>query len=688
VEQWLERLSVGEEEAGQLVPRTLEELYDTRYGVMRAPKWGVQLLERPTHKRSSAKDVADMVMALEEGPLGDMLAFSTGDATVCVMPKESGVWGEVNGKEHHQIYHALATVADRVDGMVIRQVQELVRRLRLHASGATGADAEHVNAELAKAEEHLRDVMLLYERLGTPTFASGVVKRIITERVRATEEGGLKLDVLDAAKGCVAFNDGVYRFGAASPVTLPAQPYGGRLHRGVAARAFYLTQTVGYAFEELVECASGGASGATADADDAAVLPSAATVKATAGWGEYDAFMTRIFSSTPEVRAYLIDLLASSLLNENRQVMVIHHSLRGANGKSTLFALIRKAFGSLFIKCASALLNPSNGSASGPNEELVSTKGKRLVNGFGGTKCIWATPNPGTGVPLGAARLGHRVRSRGLSPGLEMFALSARDPTRAPPSEARGAHPLSGFGAHILCPRIQVLFSEPSSKVKLSAAFIKELTGGDEQSTRANYGKKQTFVFNGMVHVLCNKIPELDDMDGGVQRRLRCIPYGSSFVDDPMLVDPSAHVHAIEDVQPKFDEWKHFMMWEIMTAADARAAGGAGSARKSVRDEPPPVVMASTKHLIERENTVGAFIKERLRRTDDPKDRVTFKEAYLDYAGWCKDEKVQPVIKKYFGADMKTELGGWTDASNGLTNFWRGWSFVSVSGDADSTAEL
>jgi putative DNA primase/helicase len=148
------------------------------------------------------------------------------------------------------------------------------------------------------------------------------------------------------------------------------------------------------------------------------------------------------------------------------QVIVIHHNVKGANGKSTLFALIRRAFGDAFVKCASALLNPGpSSSPSGPNEELVSTKGKRVV-----------------------------------------------------------------------------LFSEPSSKLKLSASFIKELTGGDEQSTRANYGKKQTFVFTGMVHVLCNKIPELDEVDGGMRRRLRCIPYGSTFVDDVADADPARNV--------------------------------------------------------------------------------------------------------------------------------------------------
>jgi phage/plasmid-associated DNA primase len=139
----------------------------------------------------------------------------------------------------------------------------------------------------------------------------------------------------------------------------------------------------------------------------------------------------------------VIDLLASSLIGENRQVIVIHYNVTGANGKTKLFELIKLVFGDLYMKCQSTVLNRASiTSPSAPNEELMSMKGRRIV-----------------------------------------------------------------------------VVSEPSSQLKFSGSMIKELTGSDEQSSRANYGKKTTFVFNGIPHVLCNKIPEFDDMDGGMARR-------------------------------------------------------------------------------------------------------------------------------------------------------------------------
>ncbi len=119
-------------------------------------------------------------------------------------------------------------------------------------------------------------------------------------------------------------------------------------------------------------------------------------------------------------------------------MIVFHHNVKGANGKSTLFILIKRSLGELFVKCSSALLSSATASSpSGPNEELVSTRGKRLV--------LFSEPSSKVS---GKAECFDEPQPR------------SRSPTR----------------------RLQV---------KLSASFIKELTGGDEQSTRANYGKKQ-----------------------------------------------------------------------------------------------------------------------------------------------------------------------------------------------------
>lgn len=366
----------------------------------------------------------------------------------------------------------------------------------------------------------------------------------------------------------------------------------------------YQTMTVKYRFEDMRAALLGGdGEGEDQDDNDYHCMQLPRKIQSTLQWDGYDAFMRRIYSSTPQMRSYMMDTLASSLLNENRQVIVFHYNEKGANGKSTKFSLVKHALGDLFVKCSSSLLGSMAGASnpSGPNEELVSTRGKRLV-----------------------------------------------------------------------------LFSEPSARVKLASSFIKELTGGDEQSTRANYGKKQTFVLNGTVHVLCNKIPETDDMDGGMSRRLRCVPYGSTFVDG--ATDEDNHVFERRDVAMCFGSWKFFIMFEMMTAAAARMTARRQGLREVVPT--PDIVLVATKKLIEREDAIAGFLATKLVRTGVQRDSVTLKDAYDAYCAFCSAKHKPVELSKSLLNKLLLESLGTHSAKHGnCIKWWRGWALASDDDD-------
>ena len=556
-------------------PTTLRELYDSHFEVIRSPKWREQLIERPFHRRNTATDLAEMVLALEEGELSTMLAFPNSDGTDLYVASDSGgIWSLVESKEHHEIYHALTVLTERLDRMVITGCKALIKRLRSASSGALSVPLgpEALGDAMREAEEHLSDLVRLFEQLRTPAVASGVVKRIVMMRVVETKAAGFSLSMLDTATFCVAFADGVYDFRQ------------GRMLRGNAARDLHQTLTTMYDFDEID------------DPDNAQDSREG-----------YERFMHQIYSSSPEARTYVIDLLASSLLNENRQAIVFHFNVKGANGKSKVFELFQCALGKLFIKCASTVLNRSSmTSPSAPNEELVSMKGRRAV-----------------------------------------------------------------------------VVSEPSCQLKFSGSTIKELTGGDEQSTRGNYQKKQTFVFNGMLHVLCNKIPEFDDMDGGMARRIRAIPYGSTFVDDPRLVNESEHVYPLQStISRHFPKWRVHLMREIMAAATARAArliaNESGNAPSSSLDNPPPAVLAATRDLIDRESTIQPFVDHVLVRTNEFRHVVTLRQLHDAYTSFCFREHVSPDKKKYFKPLIVAAIGPISLKSNSTSNFWRGWQIKDI----------
>ena len=184
-------------------PTTVREVYDGRFEVIKCPKWREQLLDRAAHQRDTATDVAEMVLALDEGVLTEMLVFSVGDSTTCYVAGEPGVWDEVNGKEYHQIHWALRQLSERLDRLVIGPVRDLAKRQRQAlqapsqlsdmpdmpgAAPSSPADlSEHEREQEREAtEDHLQELVSLYSKLRTPAFASGLAKTLVTIRAEST----------------------------------------------------------------------------------------------------------------------------------------------------------------------------------------------------------------------------------------------------------------------------------------------------------------------------------------------------------------------------------------------------------------------------------------------------------------------------------------------------------------------
>jgi hypothetical protein len=215
-------------------------MYDAYYEVIPSPKWRDQLLDRAYHRRSSATDMAEMVLALEDGELSTMLAFPKSDGTDLYMSSESGVWSFVESKDHHEVYHALTVLTERMDRMVIGACKALLKRLRSafrrlgDVPGRRGV--ERGDARGGGSPQRCR--ASLRAALRTPAVASNVVKRLVTSRVMETKGSGITASKLDTAPFCVAFTDGVYDFGC------------DRLLRDGAARALFQTLTTGYANED------------------------------------------------------------------------------------------------------------------------------------------------------------------------------------------------------------------------------------------------------------------------------------------------------------------------------------------------------------------------------------------------------------------------------------------------------
>lgn len=79
-----------------------------------------------------------------------------------------------------------------------------------------------------------------------------------------------------------------------------------------------------------------------------------------------------------------------------------------------------------------------------------------------------------------------------------------------------------------------VVTSEPEKNCKLNTGFIKFITGRDCTSIR-NCHQNDMIDFTGNFITLfaCNDIPDVDEMDSAISKRLRCINFTTEFVDNP-----------------------------------------------------------------------------------------------------------------------------------------------------------
>ena len=81
---------------------------------------------------------------------------------------------------------------------------------------------------------------------------------------------------------------------------------------------------------------------------------------------------------------------------------------------------------------------------------------------------------------------------------------------------------------------------EPESGARLSVGLVKQLTGGDTITCRRLYGQPFSYRPSSKFILLCNHKPRIPQMDTGIARRLRVIPFELDLPldrQDPILID-------------------------------------------------------------------------------------------------------------------------------------------------------
>jgi P4 family phage/plasmid primase-like protien len=99
-----------------------------------------------------------------------------------------------------------------------------------------------------------------------------------------------------------------------------------------------------------------------------------------------------------------------------------------------------------------------------------------------------------------------------------------------------------------------VIASEPEKNSKLNSGFIKFITGRDSTTLRNCHSNDMIdFSPKFLTLLICNDIPDTDDIDNAFSKRLRCINFPTEFVPEPKK-DNQKKMDV--NINKNFDYWK------------------------------------------------------------------------------------------------------------------------------------
>jgi P4 family phage/plasmid primase-like protien len=103
-----------------------------------------------------------------------------------------------------------------------------------------------------------------------------------------------------------------------------------------------------------------------------------------------------------------------------------------------------------------------------------------------------------------------------------------------------------------------VIASEPEKNSKLNSGFIKFITGRDSTTLRNCHSNNMIdFTAKFITLLICNDIPECDDIDSAFSKRLRCVGFPTEFVLEPKAENQKK---INPNINENFNYWKNDFM--------------------------------------------------------------------------------------------------------------------------------
>ena len=200
--------------------------------------------------------------------------------------------------------------------------------------------------------------------------------------------------------------------------------------------------------------------------------------------------------------------------------------------------------------------------------------------------------------------------------------------------------------------------AETKRGVELEESVVKQITGNDTISARAPYGKPFSYRLQFKLWMSTNHKPEIPDGSEAIWDRLKLIPFTQRFEGK------GADTGLPEKLR---EELPGVLAWAVMGCVEWYQHGLGTAA----------AVEAATAAYREETDVIDRFFSDVC--VFGPKERVTRKELYEAWEGWCVEEGVEPGTQTTFTRVMG-ERGAVRDFKAGTYGGKRVWKRIGVRG--------
>jgi len=194
-----------------------------------------------------------------------------------------------------------------------------------------------------------------------------------------------------------------------------------------------------------------------------------------------------------------------------------------------------------------------------------------------------------------------------------------------------------------------MLLSETKEGINFDEALIKRLTGDDNIKARALYSNKtQQFKVDAMLFVVSNHRPKFNVYDYGMKRRPNAVDFNSTFVKNPTKPgeykkDPTLFEKLTKNKDILFS-------WFVE---------GAMLYKKNPMLDVPDIIKTETENYFYELDSVSQYLEvssERVKITNDKKDRIQQNQLFQDYVDFCKQNNITFSKKSIFYTNVGKKL--------------------------------